>query len=137
MVIRVILHDHLNAVELFCRDNPSVVVCKRQGRKAQEQVSGLFEVFVDAVSRANQEHDISRKTGRERIGKLYRVHELAFFGEDDTSVFAMRELLFEEGGFLGERLGMVFEFRFLEFHDFERHHRPPQALHVLFDLVRY
>jgi hypothetical protein len=63
MMIRVILHDHLDAVELFHRDNPGMVVGKSQRGKAQQQVGGLFQVFVDAVSRTNQKHDISGKAG--------------------------------------------------------------------------
>jgi hypothetical protein len=62
-MIRVVLHDHLDAVELFHRNNPGVVVGKSQRRKAQEQVGGLFQVLVDAIRRANQKHNISRKAG--------------------------------------------------------------------------
>ena len=89
-----ILHDHLDAVELLRRYHPSMVVSERQRRKAQQQVSGLFQVLVNAVRRANQEYDISRESRRERIGKLDRVHEFAFFGKNDTLVFATRKLFF-------------------------------------------
>ena len=128
MMIRVILHDHLDAVELFCRNHPGVVMGKSQRRKTQEQVGGLFQVFVDAVRGANQEHDIPRKTGLQSIGKLDSVHQLAFFGQDDALVFVARELFFKEGGLLSERLGMVVEFGFLEFNHFERLCGTTQAL---------
>ena len=92
-MIRVVLHDHLDAVELFGKKHAGVVVGKRERRKRQEQVRRLFQVFVNSVGRAYQEHDIAREAVAERIREFHRVHELALFGKDDAAVFRLREFL--------------------------------------------
>ena len=135
MVIRVVLHDHLDAVELLRRNHPCMVVSKSQWGQAQEQVRRLFQVLVNAIRRTNQKHNIPREPRLQGIGELDRVHKLAFFGQDDTFVFVSRKLLFKESGLLSKRLSVVVELRLLEFHHFEWHRGTTQTLHVLFHFV--
>ena len=135
MMIRVILHDHLDAVELFGEKHTRMVVGKRQRRKRKEQVGGLFQILVDTVRRPDQKHDIPRKTVAQGVRQLDGVHQLAFFRQNNALVFGFREFLVKKGRFLRQRLYAVVYLGFLEFHDFERKHSPTQTLDVLVDLV--
>ena len=137
MMIRVILHYHLHAIQLLHRNHASMVVRKRQWRKRKQQVRRLLQVFVNAVSRTNQEHDVPGETRLQRIGEFHRIHQLAFFGQNNAFVFASRELLLEKSRLLRQGLNAVIQLGFLEFDDFQRLRGTAQALHILFDFIRY
>lgn len=136
MMVRVVLHHHLHAVQLLRHNHAGMVVRERERRKRKQQVRGLFQILVDAIGRTNQKDNIPRKTVAQRVGELYRIHEFALFRQNNTAILRLGELLFKECRLLGERLHAVIELGFLEFHNLEREHSAPQALHVLFHLVR-
>lgn len=49
MMVRVVLHHHLHAVQLLRHNHAGMVVREREWRKRQEQVRGLFQILVNAV----------------------------------------------------------------------------------------
>ena len=134
-MIRVVLHHHLNTVKLFSEKHAGMVVGKGQRRKRKEQIGRLFQVFINAVRRPDQEHDISRKTIPERIRKLDRIHQFALFGQNDAFVFGFREFFVKKCRFLCQRLHAVVYLGLLELHDLEREHPPTQSFDILVDLV--
>ena len=68
MMVRMILHHHLDTIELFCRNNAGMVVGKSQGRQAKQHISRLLQIFIDSIGGTNQKDYIPRKTVPQCIG---------------------------------------------------------------------